>query len=112
MKLIIIGGVAGGASCTARLRRLDDEAELCYAPKFGSGKDRVNCAGMVAADFIRGDMPVFIGINLKKHLSLMCMNRLGLLRTVRMEQPIPHWGNFENDWTNCLQIGRFMWFAA
>ena len=28
MKVIIIGGVAGGASCAARLRRLDEKAEI------------------------------------------------------------------------------------
>ena len=35
-----------------------EEAELCYAPQFGSAKDPVNFAGMVAADVQRGDMPV------------------------------------------------------
>ena len=35
-----------------------DVAELCYAPPFGSGKDPVNFAGMVAANILRGDMPV------------------------------------------------------
>jgi rhodanese-related sulfurtransferase len=35
-----------------------EEAELCYAPQFGSAKDPVNFAGMVAADVLRGDMPV------------------------------------------------------
>jgi NADPH-dependent 2,4-dienoyl-CoA reductase/sulfur reductase-like enzyme/rhodanese-related sulfurtransferase len=35
-----------------------EEAELCYAPQFGSAKDPVNFAGMVAADVVRGDMPV------------------------------------------------------
>ena len=35
-----------------------EEAELCYAPQFGSAKDPVNFAGMVAADILRGDMPV------------------------------------------------------
>jgi NADPH-dependent 2,4-dienoyl-CoA reductase/sulfur reductase-like enzyme/rhodanese-related sulfurtransferase len=35
-----------------------EEAELCYAPQFGSAKDPVNFAGMVAADIIRGDMPL------------------------------------------------------
>jgi NADPH-dependent 2,4-dienoyl-CoA reductase/sulfur reductase-like enzyme/rhodanese-related sulfurtransferase len=34
-----------------------EEAELCYAPPFGSAKDPVNFAGMVAADILRGDMP-------------------------------------------------------
>jgi NADPH-dependent 2,4-dienoyl-CoA reductase/sulfur reductase-like enzyme/rhodanese-related sulfurtransferase len=28
MKVIVVGGVAGGASCAARLRRLDEEAEI------------------------------------------------------------------------------------
>ena len=35
-----------------------EESELCYAPQFGSAKDPVNFAGMVAADVLRGDMPV------------------------------------------------------
>ena len=28
MKVIIVGGVAGGASCAARLRRLDEKVEI------------------------------------------------------------------------------------
>jgi NADPH-dependent 2,4-dienoyl-CoA reductase/sulfur reductase-like enzyme/rhodanese-related sulfurtransferase len=35
-----------------------EEAELCYAPQFGSAKDAINFAGMVAADVLRGDMPL------------------------------------------------------
>lgn len=35
-----------------------EEAELCYAPQFGSAKDPVNLAGMVAANILRGDSPV------------------------------------------------------
>jgi NADPH-dependent 2,4-dienoyl-CoA reductase/sulfur reductase-like enzyme/rhodanese-related sulfurtransferase len=35
-----------------------EEAELCYAPPFGSAKDPVNFAGMVAADVLNGDMPL------------------------------------------------------
>ena len=35
-----------------------EEAELCYAPQFGSAKDAVNFAGMVAADVLNGDMPL------------------------------------------------------
>jgi NADPH-dependent 2,4-dienoyl-CoA reductase/sulfur reductase-like enzyme/rhodanese-related sulfurtransferase len=35
-----------------------EEAELCYSPQFGSAKDPVNFAGMVAADVLRGDMPI------------------------------------------------------
>ncbi|HRJ73589.1 MAG TPA: FAD-dependent oxidoreductase [Terrimicrobiaceae bacterium] len=35
-----------------------EEAEMCYAPQFGGAKDAVNFAGMVAADVLRGDMPL------------------------------------------------------
>lgn len=35
-----------------------EEAELCYAPQFGSAKDPVNFAGMIAADILRGDLPL------------------------------------------------------
>jgi rhodanese-related sulfurtransferase len=35
-----------------------EEAELCYAPAYGSAKDAVNFAGMVAANALRGDMPL------------------------------------------------------
>jgi len=34
-----------------------EEAELCYAPPFGSAKDPVNFAGMVAGNLLRGDVP-------------------------------------------------------
>ncbi len=35
-----------------------EQVELCYAPQFGSAKDPVNFAGMIAGDVLRGDMPV------------------------------------------------------
>ena len=35
MKIIIIGGVAGGASCAARLRRLDEKAEIIIIERTG-----------------------------------------------------------------------------
>ena len=35
-----------------------EESELCYAPPYSSAKDPVNFAGMVAADVLRGDMPI------------------------------------------------------
>ena len=35
-----------------------EESELCYAPPFGSAKDPVNFAGMLAADVLRGDQPI------------------------------------------------------
>lgn len=35
-----------------------EEAELCYAPQFGSAKDPINFAGMIAANHLRGDDPI------------------------------------------------------
>ena len=49
-----------------------EEAELCYAPQFGSAKDPVNFAGMVAADVLRGDMPI---------CSLGCRRKAGSFST-------------------------------
>ena len=37
MKVIIVGGVAGGASCAARLRRLDEKGEILMVPFFDIG---------------------------------------------------------------------------
>ena len=33
MKIVIVGGVAGGASAAARLRRLDEQAEIIMFEK-------------------------------------------------------------------------------
>ena len=35
-----------------------EECELCYAPQFGAAKDPANVAGMVAANHLRGDLPL------------------------------------------------------
>jgi len=42
MKVIIIGGVAGGASCAARLRRLDEDAEIVMVER-GPYVSYANC---------------------------------------------------------------------
>ena len=53
-----------------------EEAELCYAPQFGSAKDPVNFAGMVAADVLRGDMPLSsLGFRRTAHSSWTCASR-------------------------------------
>jgi NADPH-dependent 2,4-dienoyl-CoA reductase/sulfur reductase-like enzyme len=42
MKVIIIGGVAGGASCAARLRRLNENAEIIMVER-GPYVSYANC---------------------------------------------------------------------
>jgi NADPH-dependent 2,4-dienoyl-CoA reductase/sulfur reductase-like enzyme/rhodanese-related sulfurtransferase len=35
-----------------------EQAELCYAPQYGAAKDPVNFAGMIAANILKGDVPI------------------------------------------------------
>ena len=42
-KVIIIGGVAGGASAAARLRRLDEKADILLLEKGGYEIGRASC---------------------------------------------------------------------
>jgi NADPH-dependent 2,4-dienoyl-CoA reductase/sulfur reductase-like enzyme/rhodanese-related sulfurtransferase len=51
-----------------------EESELCYAPPYGSAKDPVNFAGMVAADILRGDMPNYHWNNLNGQFLLDVRN--------------------------------------
>lgn len=46
-----------------------EEAELCYAPPFGSAKDPVNMAGFVASGLLRGDHPQITSGELKHLIS-------------------------------------------
>lgn len=59
MKVIIIGGVAGGASCAARLRRLDEKAEILMVEK-GPYVSYANCG-----------LPYHIGGVIEKESSLL-----------------------------------------
>lgn len=59
MKICIIGGVAGGASAAARLRRLDEDAEIILFEK-GEFVSYANCG-----------LPYFIGGTIQKRESLV-----------------------------------------
>ena len=62
MKVIIIGGVAGGASCAARLRRLDENAEILMVER-GPYVSYANCG-----------LPYHIGGVIEKESSLLVAN--------------------------------------
>lgn len=49
--------IAGAIQHKATVYDLE-EVELCYAPQYGSAKDPVNLAGMVAANTLRGHVPL------------------------------------------------------
>ena len=59
MKVIIVGGVAGGASCAARLRRLDEKAEIIMVER-GPYVSYANCG-----------LPYHIGGVIEKESSLL-----------------------------------------
>ena len=59
MKVIIIGGVAGGASCAARLRRLDENAEILMVER-GPYVSYANCG-----------LPYHVGGVIEKESSLL-----------------------------------------
>ncbi|XZE20493.1 FAD-dependent oxidoreductase [Pirellulaceae bacterium SH449] len=47
-----------------------EEAELAYAPQFGSAKDPINMAGFIAAGVVRGDHPIIHVDQLEKASSV------------------------------------------
>jgi len=59
MKVVIVGGVAGGASCAARLRRLDENAEIIMVEK-GPYVSYANCG-----------LPYYVGGVIEKETSLL-----------------------------------------
>ena len=59
MKVIIVGGVAGGASCAARLRRLDEKAEILMVER-GPYVSYANCG-----------LPYHVGKVIDKESSLL-----------------------------------------
>ncbi|MBU6173243.1 MAG: FAD-dependent oxidoreductase [Planctomycetes bacterium] len=56
-----------------------EEAELAYAPQFGSAKDPINMAGFVAAGVLRGDHPVI-------HADQLIDNTIVCILDVRTEE--------------------------
>ncbi len=62
MKVIIVGGVAGGASCAARLRRLDEKAEILMVER-GPYVSYANCG-----------LPYYVGDVIEKESALLVAN--------------------------------------
>ena len=59
VKVIIVGGVAGGASCAARLRRVDEKAEIIMVER-GPHVSYANCG-----------LPYFVGGSIEEESSLL-----------------------------------------
>lgn len=72
IKVVIVGGVAGGASCAARLRRLDERAEIVLVER-GEFVSFANCglpyriSGVIAEE---GDLLVQTARGLKRRFNI------------------------------------------
>ena len=75
MKVIIIGGVAGGASCAARLRRLDEQAEILMVER-GPYVSYANCG-----------LPYHVGGVIEHESDLLVAERAGVPRALRGRLP-------------------------
>ena len=73
MKVVIIGGVAGGASAAARLRRLDESAEIVMLERSGY-VSYANCG-----------LPYYVGGTIKEK------------RALTLQTPESFWGRFRID---------------
>ena len=73
MKVIIVGGVAGGASCAARLRRLDESAEILMVER-GPYVSFANCG-----------LPYHVGNVIEEESSLLVADERHFHRNFRIE---------------------------
>ena len=73
MKVIIVGGVAGGASCAARLRRLDESAEILMVER-GPYVSFANCG-----------LPYHVGNVIEEESSLLVADEGHFRRNFRIE---------------------------
>ncbi len=78
MKYVIVGGVAGGASAAARLRRLDEHAEIIVLER-GSYVSFANCG-----------LPYHIGGKIPERESLLVQSVEGLCSSFQMDIRIRH----------------------
>ena len=73
MKVIIVGGVAGGASCAARLRRLDEHAEIVMVER-GPYISFANCG-----------LPYHVGGIIEEESSLLVTNEQAFRETFAVD---------------------------
>ena len=73
MKILIVGGVAGGASAAARLRRLDEHAEIILFEK-GEFISYANCG-----------LPYYIGDVIKDREDLLVQTPEGMMERFNLD---------------------------
>ena len=78
MKVIIVGGVAGGASAAARLRRLDESAQIIMLERSGY-VSYANCG-----------LPYYIGGTIKEQRSLTLQTPASFAARFNVEARVQH----------------------
>lgn len=77
-KILIVGGVAGGATAAARLRRLDEEAEIVIFER-GSAVSFANCG-----------LPYYIGGVIQNRDNLLLQSQAGFWSRYRIDVQLKH----------------------
>lgn len=77
-KIVIIGGVAGGMSAAARIRRLDERAEILVLEKSGY------------VSFANCGLPYFLGREIPKYEDLLLQTPEGLASRFRIDVRVKH----------------------
>ena len=85
MKVVIIGGVAGGASAAARLRRLDEQAEIIIFERSGF-ISYANCG-----------LPYYIGGTIEDESDLTLQTPQSFWRRFRIDARVRHEGAGRKD---------------
>ena len=75
MKIVIVGGVAGGASCAARLRRIDEHAEIIMFER-GQHISFANCG-----------LPYYIGHVIREEGNLLVQTPEGMKERFNIDMP-------------------------
>ena len=78
MKLVVVGGVAGGMSCAARARRLDESAEIIVLER-GEHVSFANCG-----------LPYFVGGEITEESKLLVQTPAGLKASLNLDVRTGH----------------------
>lgn len=92
MKVIIIGGVAGGASAATRLRRLDEGAEIILLER-GEFVSYANCG-----------LPYYVGNVIKERERLLVQTAQGLSQRFNIDVRVQHEAVIINPQTKIVEV--------
>lgn len=91
-KIVIVGGVAGGASCAARLRRLDENAQIIMFER-GEHISYANCG-----------LPYYIGNTIKEKEKLLVQTPQGMNKRFNIDVRVNSDVTFVDTKSKCVKV--------